>query len=294
LIEFIWGKDGFPADKLPAEIQTNHKDDRYDHMYKMNLERIDRVVIDMDYGMKSIAYFFLPQNKKKELVIYQQGHGGDFIKGLKTIKALVGNGYAVLAFSMPLLGINPQPVVVVPRFGRLKLEKHDHLKMLPHPFKYFMEPMAVGLNYALGEEYEKAHMIGISGGGWTTTLYAALDTRIKCSFPVAGTYPLYLRSESTRDWGDYEQTEPNLYRIANYPELYIMGAVGKGRKQFQILNKYDSCCFAGPKWEVYYEPIQNIVKKFNSGTFELYSDESHKEHMISPAVIKIVLEQLTK
>ena len=292
LIEFIWGESGFPGEKMPAEIQTDYKDERYNHMYKMNLERIDKLVINMDFGMQSIVYFFIPKKNKQEIVIYHQGHRGDFFEGLKTIEALVGDGYAVLAFSMPLLGMNPKPVVVLPRFGRLKLEKHDHLKMLPHPIKYFMEPMAVGLNYALLKDYKKTHMIGISGGGWTTTLYAAIDTRIQYSFPVAGSYPIYLRSESDRDWGDYEQTEPNLYRIANYPELYIMGSVGKGRKQYQFLNKYDACCFAGPKFEVYQKPIQNIVKSFDNGAFELFSDESHKEHMISPVVIKIVLEQL--
>ena len=154
--------------------------------------------------------------------------------------------------------------------------------------------MAVGLNYALKNGYSKSHMIGISGGGWTTTLYAAIDARIEKSFPVAGTYPIYLRSECKRDWGDYEQTEPGLYRIANYPELYIMGAFGKGRKQFQLLNKYDSCCFAGPKYQLYADVIKSKIKELGLGEFDIYSDDSHKEHQISNPVMKIVLNELKK
>lgn len=294
LIDYIWGDEGFPAEKLPAKIENNISDDRYDELRSSNLARIDRLVIDMDWGMQSIAYLFVPEVNKKQLVIYQQGHRGDFVQGIETIKALVKEGYAVMAFSMPLLGMNPKPVVQLPRFGRFKLEKHDHLKLLPRPIKYFMEPMAVGLNYALNNGYSKAHMIGISGGGWTTTLFAAIDPRIEKSFPVAGTYPIFLRSEENRDWGDYEQTDPDLYRIANYPELYIMGASGKGRLQFQLLNKYDSCCFAGTKFEVYEKIITDRVNRLGPGSFKIFSDDSHKEHMISPVVIKLVIEELKK
>jgi hypothetical protein len=294
LILYIWGKDGFPGAKLPSEIQTGIKDDRYDHMYKMNLERIDKLVIDMDYNMQSVAYLFIPKKNKNKVIIYHQGHRGDFSNGLETIETLVANEYAVLAFAMPLKGMNNKPVVNIPRFGRLKLENHEHLKMLPFPFKYFMEPMAVGLNHVLLNGYTKSYMIGISGGGWTTTLYAAIDTRIIKSFPVAGSFPIYLRSEAKRDWGDYEQTEPHLYRIANYPELYIMGAFGKGRKQYQLLNKYDACCFAGPKYQLYVGPVKAKMKKLGQGEFDVFSDDSHKEHKISKPVMDIVLDELKK
>ena len=294
LVEYIWGEKNLPIEKGPAQIETNIKDDRYQHMYDMNLDRIDKLTINMDYGMQSIAYFFVPKNNKQVVVIYHQGHNGDFIAGLTTIEALVKEGYAVLAFSMPLLGMNNKPVVNLPRFGRLKLEEHNHLKMLPYPIKYFMEPMVVGLNHVLKQGYPKAHMIGISGGGWTTTLFAAIDTRIQKSFPVAGTYPIYLRSECKRDWGDYEQTEPGLYRIANYPELYILGAYGEGRKQFQLLNRYDSCCFAGPKYQLYADYIKQMMKKLGKGEFDIYSDDSHKEHKISDVVMDIVLKELEK
>ena len=44
--------------------------------------------------------------------------------------------------------------------------------------------------------------------------------------------------------GDIEQFLPQLYRdIAGYPDLYVLGAYGKGRKQIQILNRKDDCCF---------------------------------------------------
>ncbi len=126
-------------------------------------------------------------------------------------------------------------------------------------------------------------MIGISGGGWTTTLAAAIDERIQTSVPVAGSYPIYLRSNEQRDWGDWEQTVPELYRIVNYPEIYILGAFGKNRCQLQVLNKYDSCCFAGIKWQTYVDVVKTRVGDLGQGKWDLYVDDSHDGHKISVA-----------
>ena len=133
-------------------------------------------------------------------------------------------------------------------------------------------------------------MIGISGGGWTTTLVSALDNRIKYSFPVAGTSPIYLRSE--RDWGDWEQTIPELLHNSNYLEMYILGAYGKGRKQIQIINKYDACCFAGTKWKTYYSEVSNRVKDLNNGNWDLWLDETHKGHKISEYILEKILNEM--
>ena len=60
--------------------------------------------------------------------------------------------------------------------------------------------------------------MGISGGGWVTGVYSAIDTRIEKSFPVAGTTPIFLRLNNPTNFGDYEQRVPNFYSIANYLE----------------------------------------------------------------------------
>ncbi len=175
----------------------------------------------MEYGLKSYVYHFIPQQPNDKFVFYHQGHRGDFILGKKQISQFLDNGYAVLAFSMPLYGPNNQPTVELPRIGKLKLAQHDHMKFLTpesgHPIKYFIEPVIIALNYINQSlDYSSISMVGISGGGWTTTLAAAVDTRIGYSFPVAGSYPIYLRSNSQRDWGDYEQNAPELYKKVNY------------------------------------------------------------------------------
>ncbi len=292
LIEFMWGKESFPKDGLPA-IEKNIQDQRYDALYNQNLGRIDKLVISMDYGLKSIAYHFIPKRKNNKLMIYQQGHRGDFYKGMKTISFFLNNGFSVVAFSMPLLGMNNQPLVDLPEFGKIKLTAHEQLKFLPDGgIKYFIEPIIYSINYVEKFDYDAIHMIGISGGGWTTTLCAAIDTRIVHSYPVAGSLPMFLRSECSRDWGDYEQTLLGLYRIANYLELYMMGSNGPGRKQFQILNQYDACCFGGIKYRTYENILKNRIKKIGNSEYDIYLDSSHKEHKISEEALEVVANDL--
>jgi len=147
------------------------------------------------------------------------------------------------------------------------------------------------LNY-LGRnfDYSSIAMVGISGGGWTTTLAAAIDPRIKMSFPVAGSYPIFLRAGIQNDWGDYEQTAPEVYLIANYLELYILGSVGHGRRQVQVLNQYDPCCFSGNRWKEYKAVVSGHVHELGLGEFDIFADTTHREHIISPAAMDRILQ----
>ncbi len=293
IIQYIWNGKGFPSSKMPDKIENDIKDDRYNDL--MNLKTIDKITVSMEKGLNSIVYIFHPSKSNNKLILYHQGHDGDFILGKNTIKFFVDKGYSVMAFSLPLLGMNNQPVIDFPGFGKVKLQAHDFLILLKSkdlsPIKFFMEPIAVSLNYAEKKfGFKPIYMIGISGGGWATTLYSAIDTRITKSYPVAGTLPLFLRIP--RDWGDWEQFEPELYQIADYLELYILGSYGDFRKQFQILNKYDSCCFAGIKYQVYENEIKKAVSLLGKGEFDIFLDDTHKEHKISDNVLNIVIKDL--
>jgi hypothetical protein len=143
-------------------------------------------------------------------------------------------------------------------------------------------------------------MTGLSGGGWTTTLYAAVDPTIRCSFPIAGTIPLYLRTRGSV--GDREQYEQTFYRIAGYPDLYLLGASGRGRKQIQILNRRDDCCFGEAQHDPqalgmsypdairqYEATVAQAVKEAGRGMFRVEIDEAAPSHMISHHAINEIL-----
>ena len=290
LIAFIWGRRGFPARTLPDQVEKNIHDKHFKELYRTSLARIDKLTINMANNMSSIAYHFFPKQSNGKLMIYHEGHSGDFTLGTDTIRFFLDHQYAVLAFSMPLKGRNVKPVVHLERFGNVRFYLHNQLKLLSDPYSYFFEPIAVSLNYVETCRYSEIDMIGFSGGGWTTVLYAAIDPRIKNSFPVAGSLPLFLRS--LEDIGDWEQNDPELYQIATYPELYICGAYGKDRRQIQIFNQYDPCCFYGLRYQLYKQPVQDRIKSLGQGKFDAFLDTTNREHKVSETALQIILREL--
>ena len=281
LIRYIWGVGGLPW-QSPTLITENITDSDFSSLD--NLKRIDQITIAMAHGVNSIVYLFHPERDNHKLMIYHQGHRGGFLLGKETIAYFLGKGYSVAAFAMPLLGRNNRPVVELPRFGRLRLHTHDHLRYLDtatfSSLRFFLEPVAMLLNYVEQEHnFQSVSMMGVSGGGWTTTLYAAVDPRVAYSYAVAGTLPLYLSSEV--EIGDYEESLPEFYRIANYPELYLLGSYGQDRHQVQILNYSDPCCFGGIGYLSYETVVAQALAALGPGSFEVYLDTTHHDHAIS-------------
>ncbi len=298
LIDFIWSGDGFPVEQLPNEVTINYPDKRYSDI--SSLSQIDKLKIIMRYGIESNIYYFHTNNNKSRtrscLMIYHQGHGGDFILGRHVIKRWLSKGCDVLGISMPLVGMNNHPIVNLPKFGPVQLIEHNNFRLLISkdlsPISFFLTPVTVALNHALNKNnYQYIGMMGLSGGGWTTTVYSAIDPRINVSYPVAGSLPFFLRNLSKNrfnqtSWGDFEQDYQALYNIANYLELYVLGA-DRDRRQLQVLNLFDSCCFSG-NFHSTYEPIVASVALNLGGSFEVLLDKTHKQHMISEYALDII------
>ena len=305
LIHYIWGSNGFPTKRLPTTVQTNVPSPV---RHLSHLVRVDELQVDLVPGLQGLAYHFVPEHPNRELVIVHHGHActldddsspHDVGYGLqRTINGLLREGYGVLGVFMP----HSRPGDCT--------GGHDAMfatKTTGSPMKYFLEPVAVSLNYLRKRsradrfpKYREFHMTGLSGGGWTTTVYAAIDPSVRCSVPVAGTIPLYLRSGGSV--GDREQFEPSFYGIAGYPDLYLLGAHGRGRSQVQILVRRDDCCFgeaqhvAGTAGQPYADAMRDYERqvsaalgKLGRGSFRLEIDDTAPSHMISHHAIRDVM-----
>ena len=298
LTEFFWDVGSLQRVKdksqLP-EVESGISDSNYKDF--QNLKRIDRLTVEMEYGINSISYLFLPEQSNEKLILYHQGHGGDFLLGKDTIQFFLDRNFTVLAMSMSLLGMNNQPVVEIDGLGEMKLISHNQFRLLEannfNPMKLFLDPIQINLNF-LNKEYnfERYSMLGLSGGGWTTVVYSAIDDIISDSFSVAGSMPFYLRVDG-RDMGDYEQTNIELYQNVNYLELYILSAYGDGRKHVQIFNKDDPCCFSGNGYETYEFIIKDKISQLGKGNFQILIDDTHNEHKISDHTLKFVYEMIS-
>ncbi len=311
LIQFLWGAAGFPDQRQPDQVLV---DVPPPVKQLTNLARVDELRMDLAPGLQGLAYHFVPENPHRELVVLHHGHActlddeagpTDVGYGLqRTIHALLREGYGVLAVFMPHLrpgdctGGHAAMFETNTAGGALRL---------------FLESTAMGLNHVKrlkgpGDRpaYRAFHMIGLSGGGWTTTVYAAIDPTITCSFPVAGTIPLYLRSGGSV--GDREQYEPAFYSLAGYLDLYILGSTGAGRAQVQILVRKDDCCFGEAQHDAraagmayveamreYESRVRAALRGLAPARFRLEIDESAPNHMISHhAIDDIILPELRR
>ena len=297
LTEFFWDVESLQRviDKSPLpQVEYDISDSRYSDF--QNLNRIDKLTVEMEYGINSISYLFIPEVSNEKLILYHQGHGGDFILGQETIQFFLNRDFTVLASTMPLVGMNNQPIVEIDGFGKIKLISHEQLNLLKtngfNPMRLFIDPIQINLTF-LHKEYafQQYSMIGISGGGWTTVIYSAIDERISDSFSVAGSMPFYLRVND-RDIGDYEQTNTDLYQNVNYLEFYVLSGYGEGRKHIQIFNENDPCCFSGNGYETYEFIIKDKISQLGNGDFQVFVDNTHNEHKISDTALEYIIKNI--
>ena len=297
LIEFFWNVGSLERvqhDGQLPEVESDISDSRYSNF--QNLKQIDKLTIEMEHGINSVSYLLLPEKSNEKLILYHHGHDGDFLLGNDTIQFFLERDFTVLAMTMPLVGMNNQPIIEIDGFGEMHLISHDQFSLLEqntfNPMKLFIHPIQVNLNF-LDKEYDfkRYSIIGLSGGGWTGLVYSAIDDRISDSFSVASSVPFYLRVD-VRDIGDYEQTNIDLYRIANYLELYILAGYGDDRKHVQIFNKNDPCCYSGIGYESYEFFIKDKLAKLGKGNFQILVDDTHSEHKISNTMLEYIRKNI--
>ena len=193
-------------------------------------------VPDAEWPEVSIA----PNSLSETLVIFHDGHAvttGCHYNVEETVDWLNRLGYDVMHLQMPFHGCNAVDPLHPRRHSWFEqFSGPDGVHSENFPFmRFFLEPVWLTINYAVALGYTKIAMVGLSGGGWTTTLMAAIDTRIGLSLPVAGSMPCDFAHTS---W-DYEQFCDQPWAAeANYSSLYVLAALEKTRSQIQIIHEW--------------------------------------------------------
>jgi hypothetical protein len=83
--------------------------------------------------------------------------------------------------------------------------------------------------------------------------------------------------------------------IANHLELFVLGASGGDRRQLQLFNRYDRCCFNGVRSQLYASAVTEAVSKTPSGgEFAVIIDETHVDHRISRLVTRTITNDLAR
>lgn len=272
----------------PTTVERNITDERFTSACS-----IDRITVVMEFGFKSTILHLHSCTPTGRLMIVHDGHNQESLTWqLPHVTQLLANGYDVALMWMPLYGENRQ-IVEVCSDGCLRVRIHDQMSFVRpttgHPLRFYLEPVMVFLNYA-APGYDRIAMLGLSGGGWTTTWAAALDERIGESYPVAGSLPLYQRG--AREWGDWEQWTESIYTHVTYSELNLLGAVGPGRMQLQVLLLDDSCCFrSGLATNA--DEVSGAAERMG-GDWHMLVDNTRTLHQVSPWVMNYILGDETR
>ncbi|TCC62172.1 hypothetical protein E0H73_15815 [Kribbella pittospori] len=276
------------------------------------VRRYDRLDVAMPFGYVATVFVLEPtRSNHSRVAFYHNGHGEPLDTMQRVAQGLLDHGYTVLLFAMPFYHWNPK-TIQDPADPSVQLQpSHNDLPQWESvnysPLALFLEPLAVSMNY-VQKTYRPSsvQMVGLSGGGWATTIYPALDPRITRSYPTAGSLPFFVRPGSPKpsptrgDWEQRQDMQPGFYGLADFPDLYALAAVGRHRRQMQILNRFDECCFNGVGHRSYEAAVRqriavigtDAVSNESNGHWELLEDATHGEHTISPYALSVILWDL--
>jgi hypothetical protein len=71
-----------------------------------------------------------------------------------------------------------------------------------------------------------------------------------------------------------------------------MAAAEPHRRQMQVLNRFDPCCFSGVGHRSYAAAVADRVRVVGGGRWEVLEDATHDQHAISPYALSVILHDL--
>lgn len=269
-----------------------------------NLDSIDKIVVSVDsnqalFPEKARIYLFHPHQSNGKLFIYHAGHcattavaedilanGGGQAPGV-VIPRMIAQGYTVLAVPMIHYRFNPPPGYTCGYNGHNELFTEGYFAF---PLGLFFKPLIASLNLLGRSNFSSISLMGLSGGGWVSSVYPAIDSSIGYSVPVAGSWPMAVRNAFFPGGGDFEQTYPPIFsNFLDYHDLYTLSCLAPARKMLQINNRYDPCCFNGSVAHIYYmDSIQQALAR-TGGEFRFYLDETSNGHVVSNRAMDIAI-----
>jgi len=301
LKQLVWGSQTLPT-TLAAAIETGWNGANG----VTGLASTDRWTITDTTGQSKYAWLMHPSAAwNNKLVIMHSGHVGDDVrdagtKSINMLEDLLAAGYRVLGMSMPgvdMTGAETSYNVTIGGTSYAVAADHNVLKPCAGAgmLKIFVEPVIIAINQARTLYADvPIFMTGISGGGWTTTFCAALDTRISRSYPVSGCLP--------HDWfgvvggnGDWELWRgAPWFRLTglDYDELWALAVNSGSRRQRVCFNDQDPEYSVGELPAHYFTCLQATLAQIGTWNRTINTGTDRDTHSYSATIRTAILDDM--
>jgi len=258
LIQSIWGTTTLPTTE-PHTVTASYGG----RTLPTGCASITRMQHNIVYGGTAETELLFPTATwNGRLIVMHSGHWEDHrtttTQSPLAMEYFLAKGFRVVAACMPCSGFNPNPLT-------LTIAATPYVNNTNHDFSHvdaagtssarvFLLPVVEAINYAIRTQAPAyTYMFGISGGGWTAHMVAAMDPRITWSCNLFGSMPISMRLSSggPGDNSDYEQFQARSWMSAvdgpgagyyGYERIYsLCGASDQGapRRHLQILGDYE-------------------------------------------------------
>lgn len=306
LSQVIWGNN---APQLPTIVNTFPGTGNGGELAPAYFGRTPSTSIWLAFTMERNVWartYYATFPNSTCLVIVNGGHGEGFfntqniagynVAGVDTlVRQIVAKPCDVILNSMPMAGENRFAAPYIGLDPNNVNGIHDLLAAGFAPptgsaLKYFVGPGLASLSYALAQKsYQTVAVVGLSGGGWATTVMAAIDPRIQRSYAVAGSVPLDYRAVLPRE-GDWEQYALPL----DYLDLYAMSVDAADRRGFLFYNGKDPCCFQFDAVIPWSGPLTTKLSASFPGQFAIYQYFPANVHDIHPPMQSFIMNDLSQ
>ena len=252
-----------------------------------SLAGIDELVSAIGPHYRSSIAYFRPKEPNGTLVVFQNGYASTYHHHVRHLERLVNAGFTVAAANHVGYGDNacppgsPQAPWCSVGWGASTVQL---------PMRVHFSPLIAAINYGIAEDsILDIAMIGFSAGAWLTMVTAAVEPRIRVSYPVAGFMPRYLQEELENP---PNQRYPAYIAIGSLLDQFVLGADTPTRRQIQFFNRYDRCCYRNTRGKLYETAVADAVRTIGGGHFEVRIDESHARHKIGRWTMDAILADL--
>lgn len=275
-----------PEDAVPKGVLTD-----FSHSH---------IRVQLRNGLTSTGTLIQPKRQTGCSLIWLGGHAEWQTDATWLVDVALSRGCRVAALNMVLFGegadqatsSSTQVMSIDGKSVTAVGPDHDHswLSVLnskgDNMLDLFATPTVSMVDW-LSEQYpeDPIYVAGFSGGGWLTTLTAALDQRIRSSVAIAGS-----AEDVETQWctADTEQCLPELTQHFSMTQLYYLSAF-EGRTAVQALNVGDPCCnqaIQNPYWA---DEVNRALVGTGGGKFTYIADDATPAaHRVSrPAVLAL-------